>query len=207
MSLSVRTPISILAILILTASVLAAADWTVVASTTKDSIVEIAISSESGEPQGACTGFVSDNNRDFVVTAAHCDGPKIFADNMPAKVRMKDVKNDLMVLEVTGIDRPALKLADADPRIGSEVASFGFGYALERPLFRVAHVSAADIAIERGRYFAVDATFVPGQSGGPVVNERGEVVMIVQMGTNVVGLGVGTETIKDKTGRFFTVTK
>ena len=47
--------------------------------------------------------------------------------------------------------------------------------------------------------------FVPGQSGGPVVNEKGEVVMIVQMGTNIVGLGVGTETIRDKVGRFFTL--
>jgi S1-C subfamily serine protease len=180
-----------------------AADWSVIAADARDSIVEIAISSEAGEPAGACTGFVSDNDRDFVVTAAHCDGPKVFADNMPAKVRMKDVKNDLMVLHVDGIDRPALKLAAEDPKIGAEVASFGFGYALERPLFRVAHVSAADIAIERGRYFAVDATFVPGQSGGPVVNEQGQVVMLVQMGTNVVGLGVGTETIKDKVGRFF----
>lgn len=184
-----------------------AADWTVVVSNVRESIVEIAVSSAAGEPQGACTGFVVDNDRDFVVTAAHCDGPKVFADNLPAVVRQKDVKNDLMVLHVENIDRPALKLADSDPKVGSEVASFGFGYALEQPLFRVAHVSATDIAIERARYFAVDASFVPGQSGGPVVNERGEVVMIVQLGTPIVGLGVGAETLKDKVGRFFSLVK
>ena len=184
-----------------------AADWSVVAGNVKDSIVEIAISSETGEPQGACTGFVVDNDRDFVVTAAHCDGPKVFVDNMPAKVRFKDVKNDLMVLQVEGIDRPALKLSDHDPKVGAEVASFGYGYALERPLFRVAHVSAGDIAIERGRYFAVDAAFVPGQSGGPVVDEQGRVTMVVQLGTSIIGLGVGTETIRDKVGRFFSQVK
>lgn len=176
-----------------------AADWSAVVPNVKASTVEIA----SGV--GACTGFVIDNERDFVLTAAHCDGPKdtLYADNLKAEVKAKDDKNDLMVLYVKDIDRPALKLAKNDPRIGEEVASFGWGYAMEEPLFRVAHVSAKDVAMERSHYFAIDASFVPGQSGGPVVNPMGEVVMIVQLGNDVIGLGVGAERISDKMGRFF----
>ncbi len=180
-----------------------AQDWTTIVPTFKNSVVEIAIGA-----QGACTGFVVDNNRDFVMTAAHCDvesaDQALFVDNLKAEVRAKDVKNDLMVLHVKDIDRPALRLADENPKVGDEVASYGYGFALEQPLFRVAHISAADIAIERGRFFVVDAGFVPGQSGGPVVNLKGEVVMVVQMGNPAMGLGVGAETVEDRMGRFFT---
>lgn len=180
-----------------------AAEWTSVAKGVRESIVEIAIGSE-----GACTGFVIDAEKGYVLTAAHCDNPnesgkELFADLRPARVVAKDDKRDLMVLQIADNDRPALKLAKNDPKIGDEVASYGYGYALEEPLFRVAHISAQDIAVERARYIAVDVTFVSGQSGGPVVNALGEVVMIVQMGTPSVGLGVGAETIDDKVGRYF----
>jgi S1-C subfamily serine protease len=53
-----------------------------------------------------------------------------------------------------------------------------------------------------GPLMATDISFVPGMSGGPVVNEKGEVVMMVQMGTSMVGFGVGAETIRDKVGRY-----
>lgn len=179
-----------------------AADWTSVAPQVRDSIVEIQVGDE-----GACTGFVIDNDRDLVLTAAHCDpGPdqQLFADLRPASVKAKDDKNDLLVLEVKGIDRPALRLAKDDPKIGEEVASYGYGYALENPMFRVAHVSVEDISINRSRYIMLDIDFVPGQSGGPVVNAAGDVVMIVQMGDgHAVGIGIGAERIDDRVGRFF----
>jgi S1-C subfamily serine protease len=178
-----------------------AADWAAVAPKLRDSVVEISITTDEG--QGACTGFVIDNERDFVLTAAHCDGKVLYVDNLKAEVKAKDDKRDLMVLYVKDIDRPALKLAKKAPNVGDEVASFGYGFALEQPLMRVTHISAKDIAIERARYTVVDAVFVGGQSGGPVVNTVGEVVMIVQLGGNGVGLGVDSEIIDDKVGRFF----
>ena len=185
-----------------------ASDWSIVASATRASVVDIA----SGG--GKCSGFVSDDTRDYVVTAAHCDstGPNdvLYVDSMPAKVRVKDVKNDLMSLYVEGIDRPALRLAKDDPKIGHEVASYGWGWALNTPLFRVANISAQDMTVpgfETARYLAIDAAFVGGQSGGPVVNMQGEVVMIVQLGNDVAGWGVGAEMIKDKLGKYFAEVK
>lgn len=179
-----------------------AADWTMPAKAVKQSAVEISVNTDEGEA-GACTGWVIDNERDYVITAAHCDGKTLYADNLKAEVKAKDTKTDLMVLYVKDIDRPSLKLAKKNPEVGQEVASFGWGYALEQPLFRVAHVSATNVALERAHYIAIDGTFVGGQSGGPVINPEGEVVLIVQMGNNVVGFGVGAETIEDKMGRFF----
>lgn len=186
---------------LLLSTVVSAADWATVADTVRDSIVEI--KSDAGD----CTGFVIDNERDFVLTAAHCDGEKLFADSMPAKVRAKDTKWDYLVLFVEGIDKPALKLATHDPKVGEEVASYGWGYAMNQPLFRVAHISAEDVTVpqfENARYIAIDAAFVGGQSGGPVVNGAGELVMIVQLGSNIVGWGIGAERIQDKAGRYFT---
>jgi S1-C subfamily serine protease len=44
---------------------------------------------------------------------------------------------------------------------------------------------------------------VPGMSGGPVVDASGQVVMIVQLASDRVGLGIGAESIRAKVGRFF----
>jgi serine protease Do len=178
------------------------AQWTKIASDLRESIVYI-----EGK-EGSCTGFVIDNERDFVLTAAHCDQPELYVDLAPAKVRAKDVKNDLLVLHVEGIDRPALRLAEADPKVGDAVASYGFGFGLEQPLFRQAHVSATNVNISAtggsGNFIALDSNFIPGQSGGPTVNLKNEVVLIVQLGSNAgVGLGVGADTIRAKMGRYF----
>lgn len=182
-------------------TVSASPDWRIAA----EKIAKSAVFIES--QGGSCTGFVIDNDRDYVLTAAHCDGEKLFADQSPAKVVHKDAKKDLLVVHIDDLDRPALKLAKDNPRTGDEVASFGYGYGLERPMFRVTHISDDKIYIPYegigGPLMAVDTTFVPGQSGGPVINADGEVVMIVQLGTPMVGFGVGAEVIKDRIGKYF----
>jgi S1-C subfamily serine protease len=147
------------------------------------------------------------DDRDYIATAAHCDGTALYADNVPAKVIFKDTKKDLMVLEVDDLKRPALKLATQDPRIGDAVGSYGFGYAWERPMFRLAHIADDKTYVPEGDiggpFFMLDAAFVGGQSGGPCVNAAGEVVLMVQLASDRVGLGVGAATIKSKIGRFF----
>lgn len=185
----------------------AAAVWNQVAVDVRKSIVYI----EGAE--GSCTGFVINEAKDYVMTAGHCDmstkeKDSFLVDNIPADIVSKDTKKDLLVLFVKGIDKPALRLAKSDPRLGDEIASYGFGFGLERPLFRIMHVSDDEVRINEeglgGPYIGTDSNFLPGQSGGPVVDENGDVVMIVQMGTpQGLGLGVGAETIRSKMGRYF----
>lgn len=162
---------------------------------------------------GGCTGFVINTlvkdkqTVSYVATAAHCDGTTLFADQTPAAVVFKDTKKDLMVLEVEDLHRPSLRLATDDPKIGEAVASYGFGYAWERPMFRIAHVADDNTYIHEhnigGPFFLLDAAFVGGQSGGPGVNASGDVVMMVQRASDRVGLGVGAKTIRQKIGRYF----
>lgn len=177
------------------------ADWTPIADKIGKSVVYIR--SEAG----SCTGFViaEKGDKDRLLTAAHCDGDKLYADDVPARILLKDGKRDLMVLEVDDLDRPLVPIAKHNPKQGEEVGSFGYGGGLEAPMFRSARVSIASVqvpGIEGGPFVLVDAAFVSGQSGGPIVNAAGEVVSIVQRASGTVGIGVGAETIRSKVGRF-----
>jgi S1-C subfamily serine protease len=182
--------------------------WSAVAERVQKSIVFVETKN------GRCTGFVVHSDRrskdgepvDLVLTAAHCDGPELLADQRPATVVNKNEKKDLLVLEVEDTERPFLQVAKSDPKQGDEVVSYGFGYGLDRPMLRRSMISDDKTYIPEGGIggplMATDISFVPGMSGGPVVNEKGEVVMMVQMGTSMVGFGVGAETIRDKVGRY-----
>ena len=184
-----------------------ATDWAGIIKSVERSIVFV----EIGD-RGSCTGFVVDQTRHYIMTAAHCapdHNSVLWVDRVMARVVSKDSKKDLLVVEAKDIDPtlPALKLAGKNPERGQEVMSIGYGMGLERPFFRQAHVQDDQTNIPEGGiggpYISLDAAFVGGQSGGPVVNAAGEVVMIVQRASNTVGIGVGAETIRERMGRFF----
>jgi S1-C subfamily serine protease len=190
--------VSSLLVLSLFAAIACANTWAVAPQVLK-SIVYL---EHSG---GSCTGFVINTEKNYILTAAHCDGKELFADQSPAKVISKDVKSDLMVIQIEDLDRPALKLATQNPIVGDEVASIGFGYGFDRPMFRATHVSdgEAQIPEESGTYVMLDSAFVPGQSGGPVVDLNGNVVAIVQLSNERVAFGRGAEEIKRRVGKYF----
>lgn len=113
---------------------------------------------------------------------------------LPAEVLLLDGRNDLAVLHVEGLEGlPSLTLAEAVP--GEPVAVLGYpgGGPLDVGAGRVgrtAPVLTRDA--EGGELVGREVTSVraevrPGNSGGPVVDARGEVV-----GT-VFGAGIGTE--------------
>jgi S1-C subfamily serine protease len=182
-----------------------AQEWTGIAEKVLKSVVYL----ESDD--SACTGFVVNVEKHYIMTAAHCDPHegKLWADGVLAVIVAKDSKKDLAIFEVKNIDpsRPALKLATSNPKIGQDVMSIGYGMALERPFFRKAMISDTATQIPEegigGPFIATDAAFVGGQSGGPVVNREGEVVMIVQRASNTVGIGVGADIIRERMGRFW----
>jgi S1-C subfamily serine protease len=185
-----------------------AADWAALVKTLSKSVVAI----ERDDKGVSCTGFVinskirkDEDDVTYVLTAAHCEAPKLWADQAEAKVVAKNTEKDLMVLSMEHLDRPALYLAKEDPNVGDELGAFGYGYGLEKALFRLTHISAQTyIPYEGigGPLYMTDSTFVGGMSGGPVINAAGEVVMMVQRGTSSVGIGVGADTMRSKIGRY-----
>jgi S1-C subfamily serine protease len=186
-----------------------AADWSALVKELSKSVVPI----ERDDKGVSCTGFIinskvrkDDKDLTYVLTAAHCEAPKMWADQADANVVAKNTEKDLLVLATEHLDRPALKLAKDDPSVGDQVGAFGHGYGLEKPIFRLSHISAQTyIPYEGlgGPLYMTDSTFVGGMSGGPVINAAGEVVMMVQRGTSSVGIGVGADTMRSKAGRYW----
>lgn len=186
---------------------LRASDWAATVKQVEASIVFVAIGEDGG-----CTAFVINQQKHYLLTAAHCFPDKdesLWADHVEAKVIYLNQHKDLMILEAKDLDpsRPALRLALKNPARGQEVMSVGFGYALERPFFRQARVQDDAMVIPEdglvGPYISTDAPFVEGQSGGPVVNALGEVVAVVQRSdAGTTGLGLGVEAVRAQVGRF-----
>lgn len=193
------------------AATLKATDWSEIVKQVERSVVWAQVGDSGG-----CTAFIINQEKHYLLTASHCkpnEHGELWLDGVSTRIVFLDPKRDLMVLEAKDIDpsKPALKLAAKNPVIGEEVMSIGFGYALERPFFRQAHIQDDKMAlsgIEGGPFVSTDSPFVGGQSGGPVVNHSGEVVLIVQRGDGgTTGLGVGAETIRERVGRFFGTAK
>ncbi len=191
----------LLAALLCLPPVLTAQTWATVVDKLEKSVVQLAVN---------CSGFVINTEKHYVLTAAHC-GPDDIAkpflvDSRPSKIVAIDLHKDFLVVEVPELDRPQLQMADRNPEIGDMLASYGFGYGLERPMLRLAYVSQDRALIADagpGEWVMLDSAFVGGQSGAPVVNLKGEVVMLVQMASDRVGLGRGIETIRDRVGKYW----
>ena len=107
------------------------------------------------------------------------------------KIRGKDERSDLAIIEIEADNLPVVRLGDSDKaRIGQWAIAIGnpFGYAVQssEPTLTVGVVSALDrslpIAMRRGRDYSgliqTDAAINPGNSGGPLVNIKGEMIGI-----------------------------
>ncbi|MCG3130859.1 MAG: hypothetical protein FLDDKLPJ_01632 [Phycisphaerae bacterium] len=159
----------------------------------EDSLPSSAPTLRGGAPSrpahGLGSGFVFDGERGLILTNAHvvagASGLSVhFADGRQASAAVlgMDESSDLAVLEVE--DRPlhALTLADSSRLgVGEEVFSVGSPFGLVGTFSKGIISSARErsVTIGPGVYeglIQTDAVVNPGNSGGPLVNMRGEVV-------------------------------
>lgn len=181
-----KTVAAILLALAFAANPLLAMDWRSVAFKLEQSTV--ALRTEDGEIY--CSGFVIDNERDYVMTAEHCvtsdwafEGG-IYVDGVEAVVVFEDEALDAAVLYVEGIDRPELKRRVKDLKRGQSVAFFGFAREMGfYEHFRVGVVAEPDGFIDGfpGSWVIVDNGGIGGHSGGPMVDDSGRVIAINQI--------------------------
>lgn len=84
-----------------------------------------------------------------------------------------DYEHDLVVLKTPGVGKP-LPLAERAPEIGQDVIAIGNPRGLEGTLSKGI---VSGLRNEKGSiYYQVTAPISPGSSGGPVINENGEVL-------------------------------
>lgn len=156
---------------------------------------QVAPLSESGEVAlpGLGSGFVVDKEG-HVMTAAHVvqtadlvqvefiDGTRV-----TAAVVASDPVKDVALLKLDKIPdglKPA-KLGDSEKmRVGDEIFVIGAPYGLTHTL-TVGHISArhknerGSMGVVQAETFQTDAAINQGNSGGPMFNQRGEVIGIV----------------------------
>lgn len=142
--------------------------------------------------EGAGTGFIVTNDG-FIVTNKHVVGDQaaeytVFTNDgqsFPAKVIAKDPLNDLAVIKIEGKGLPVVDLGNSDDlKIGQWVIAIGNALGEFQNTVTVGVVSATErrIQIEGGTVLEgllqTDAAINSGNSGGPLVNNRGQVVGI-----------------------------
>jgi S1-C subfamily serine protease len=111
-----------------------------------------------------------------------------------AKVLARDVRNDLAVLN-TGLAVNKVAAFRATARLGEAVEAFG--YPLTDVLsksgnFTLGNVSALVGIGEDSRYLQISAPVQPGNSGGPLLDQNGNLVGVVSAKLNALKLMLAT---------------
>ncbi|MBI2457165.1 MAG: trypsin-like peptidase domain-containing protein [candidate division NC10 bacterium] len=121
-------------------------------------------------------------NQHVIDQAGEIEVQLMDARKFPAKLVGRDVRTDLALLKVEATGLPVLPLGDSDRlEVGELVLAIGNPFGLE-------HSVSLGIVNRKGRalgsagafddYIQTDASVNPGNSGGPLVNMRGEVIGI-----------------------------
>jgi TPR repeat protein len=144
-------------------------------------------------PESSGTGFFITGDG-YLITNEHVAGSgkqvRLVTQSglISAKVVKVDAANDLALLKTEGRFAPLPVAASRTVRMGSTVATVGFpniglqGFA---PKLTKGEVGALTGAQDDPRYFQISVPVQPGNSGGALVDERGNVVGVVAAKLNV----------------------
>jgi serine protease Do len=142
-----------------------------------------------GHRFGAGSGIVWDTNG-LILTNNHVVGRHnpvvILQDNREYESRLlaRDPDADLALLAIDAANLQALAAAPASPRVGEMVFAFGHPWGQRNTVTRGIVSALVEAQNRRGDRLPVvrsDTPLAPGNSGGPLVNAKGEVVGINAM--------------------------
>lgn len=175
------------------------------AKDTRKSLVAITVEGRDGKQQGMGTGFVISADG-LIATNLH-----VIGEARPIRVQFPDGKSfdvievhasdrglDLAVLKIDAQELPALALGRGDAlRQGQAVVMMGNPQGLKYSV--VSGVVSGTRKFEGREMIQLAVPVEPGNSGGPVVDERGEVIGIVSMKSLVtenLGFAVNVNDLK-----------
>ena len=144
-------------------------------------------------PESSGTGFFITEDG-YLITNEHVagNGAQVrlvtAAGILSAKVVKVDAANDLALLKVEGKFAPLPLVSSRTVKMGGTVTTVGFpsvglqGFAPKLAKGEIASLSGAG---DDARYFQISVPLQPGNSGGALVDERGNVVGVVSAKLNV----------------------
>ncbi len=136
-------------------------------------------------PRGVGSGFILSADG-FVMTNAHVveGADEVYVNltdkrEFKAKVVGVDKRTDVAVLKIEAKQLPAVAIGDVSRlRVGEWVMAIGTPFGLENTVTAgIVSAKARDTG-EEIRFIQTDVAVNPGNSGGPLINMRGEVVGI-----------------------------
>lgn len=179
---------------------------------TVPSVVEITVLKRSGD-RALGSGVIVRSNG-IIVTNYH-----VIADAVSARVQLHngdiydsvelaetDERKDLALLKIKATDMPTVMLASFDTvRVGSTLYALGSPRGLAGSLSQgvvssIRPISDLDSSLSGFRVIQFTAPVSPGSSGGPLVDEFGELVGVVSSsltGSQNINLGIPVKYIND----------
>lgn len=137
-----------------------------------------------------CTVSNINEKQRYWLTAAHCVDDRdlvYWVAGERAIVVMRDVLNDLAILQTPTQTAKALDLAGKGPKVEDHVAVAGYPFGYPDPFITLGTVANTSTQFtdegEFARPFAIfEVSIAPGSSGSPVVNRKGDLISVVQIG-------------------------
>jgi S1-C subfamily serine protease len=137
---------------------------------------------ETGVYENFCSGVAVDGT---FLTADHCIADEetfhvlYRGEYHPGLVVVRWQERDLAVIEAIGAKaKGTLEVSPWEPEYG--MMTVWAGYPLGEPTLRVfTGIVAAPVNVTYEHWFDVDGQFIPGNSGGPIVDEKGRVIGIL----------------------------
>jgi len=149
--------------------------------------LEISVPGKTSTPRRSGTGFfISDDG--FLVTNEHvvnnASDIRVVTSvgSFPAKVLQLDAAIDLALLKAEGRFCGLPIAGSRTVRLGGTVATIGFPNPLLQgfaPKLAKGEIAALSGAVDNPRHFQISVPVQPGNSGGALVDERGNVVGVV----------------------------
>jgi len=134
-----------------------------------------------------CSGVVINRIERLVLTADHCLARgDVIIDGIVAPEIAHLPEFDVSVLKAIGMNRPALPAQFDTPLNGLDVAeAIGFAEGFEELTRIKLTMVLGVITVEGipGKWLLASPYVIPGMSGGPLLNVKGEIVAICQQST------------------------
>ena len=148
---------------------------------------------------GSGTGFFISGNGTLVTNyhvAGKCAEVRLPALAKKAAVLASDAANDLTALRVDGVSGDSARLADpSQVKQGQEIVAFGFpleGYLPSAGNITTGLISALSGPANNSSLIQISSPVQQGNSGGPVMDLRGEVVGVVVGKADVIRIAKAT---------------
>ena len=146
----------------------------------------VAIRAETPDGVSAGTGFIVESSGVIVTNLHVIEGArrvvvKLHSGEQYSKVMVAsyDEGRDLAVIQIPGVDLPSLNLGNSDDvKVGATAYAIGNPLGLEESVTK-GIVSSVRVGDDGTKIIQTNTAVSPGNSGGPLVNEEGEVIGIV----------------------------